>query len=256
MSRGRGRGWSRQCLPILVASLLLASAGTALAASESEVTSEQIVTLRGATSAQVEIDLDFGQIRVSGGSLAGAGMPILGGELLRAEFMDGSSHAAPTIDYEVADEVGHLVVSPSRSSSQVWPWEDQKTGCALYLNPSVPTDLNVSLAAGQATLALGGLSLTDLEVEVGAGDVALDFAGDWRSDLSATIALGAGDLKLRLPRDVGVKIDLEQGLGDVTTDGGSFEDNVFVSDGFAEASVQLDLAIELGAGDVEIDFVG
>lgn len=250
----RGTGWIKRYGPALVAGAILASAAPALAAAESEVRSEQIVTLGGATSAQVEIALDFGYLRLAGGSLAGAGHPMLGGELLRAEITAHTGSMSPTIDYEVNDEVGHLVIDQS-GSDHAWPWEDHSNGTSLYLNPSVPTDLHVEIAAGQTALALGGLSLTDLDVEMGAGELLLDFVGDWRTDLAATVKVGAGDLKLRVPRDVGLRITLDHGFGDVDVEDGSFEDGVYLSDGFADAPVTLDLQIELGAGDLDIDLV-
>lgn len=252
----RGTGWIKRYAPALVAGAILASAAPALAVGETEVTSEQIVTLGGATSAQVEISLDFGYLRLAGGSLAGAGHPMLGGELLRAEFTDGNGSISPEIDYEVIDEVGHLVLHRPAESAHAWPWEDHRNGASLYLNPSVPIDLQVEVAAGQTALALGGMSLTDLDVEMGAGELLLDFAGDWQTDLAATVKVGAGDLTLRVPRDVGLRVTLDQGFGDVNVDDGSFEDGIYLSDDFADAPVTLDLQIELGAGEVDIDLVG
>ena len=220
-----------------------------------EQTRVETVALGAARSARIEIALEAGQLHVTGGSLAGSGRPLAREDLVRGEFSAGTDTAPPAMRYEVRGEAGHLAIEQATGGGFTWPWEHHDARWAVALNPTVPTDLRVALGAGECELYLGGLTLTGLAVKVGAGETTLDFTGDWQDDLAATIESGAGELAVLVPRDLGVRIDVEQGAGTIEADGFTAVDGVYVNDAHGQSAVTLDLVIEQGAGDIRLELV-
>lgn len=228
---------------------IIAAAPTLGAVTADELVSNQTVLLEDATAATVELKLDAGDLWLAGGSMA-AGRIVGSSELLRADFVheDGQE---PDIDYEVAegDRTGHLVIS---SPSPSWSWSASEQEWRLFLNPTVPTGLAVELGTGNAELVVGGMLLSGLEIEAGAGKLTLDLTGDWRTSLAGTIAIGAGDVIIRAPRDTGVKIIVEQGFGTVRGDGFTVVNGAYVNEAYGATASGIELLIEQGAGYLEL----
>ena len=88
---------------------------------------------------------------------------------------------------------------------------DYRNEWGLRLNDEVPMDLSVNMGAGTSDLQLAGLSLTRLNVSLGAGKSTVDLTGDWARDLDVTIDTGAADITVRLPKDVGVRVEVDSG---------------------------------------------
>lgn len=63
--------------------------------------------------------------------------------------------------------------------------------------------------------SLGALSLRRLEVTNGAGSLTLDLRGDWQRDLDARIEGGVGEITVYLPEDRGVRVNVQQGIGEI-----------------------------------------
>lgn len=213
----------------------------------------ETVGLAGATSARVEVELGTGALRLGGGTLAGAGAPLGPDHLLRGEFV--GAEAAPALSYRIDSRTGRLRLVQPDGAGTAWRWGEPAERWDLYLNPTVPTDLRVAVGAGESRLALGGLSLTGLDVATGAGATTLDLAGDWRAGLSGRVHGGAGDLTLRLPRAVGVRVEVDQGDGTLETGGLLLQDGAYVTPAYGRSSVTIDLAVEHGAGNVTLELV-
>jgi hypothetical protein len=136
-------------------------------------------------------------------------------------------------------------------------------------------DLEVELGAGAGRLDIGSLSLKglritagagevevlltgqpeveDLEVQVGAGDVTVDLTGDWSGDLDAEIKGGVGRLTLRLPTDVGVRVDAEKGIGKVRARGMQRKGEAYVNDAYGRSDVTLRIDCAAGIGSIILE---
>ena len=119
----------------------------------------------------------------------------------------------------------------------------------------VPTDLEVNLGVGESELVLGKLDLERLDVKMGVGDATIDLSGASKS-LNADINAGVGELVLRVPRSVGVRVTGRQdGLGDYEADGMRIEGDAYVNDAYGTSPVTLDIALRRGVGDVTVEMV-
>jgi hypothetical protein len=145
-------------------------------------TESRLVELGEAESAQVQVSMGAGRLRIDDGSLA----------LLEGAFTYNIPEWRPEVTYTVDGGVGQLIIQqpsgieilPQRGVSQ-YDWN-------LRLNNRVPISMNIMLGAGEAQLYLGELRLSDLSVTTGAGNTIIDLSGDWRHDLNVDIREASG----------------------------------------------------------------
>jgi predicted membrane protein len=84
--------------------------------------------------------------------------------------------------------------------------------------------------------------------------VDVGLAGTWQADVTGTIESSAGNVTLRLPRDVGVVVNARTSFGDVLTSGlskGSLSDT-YVNGRYGKAAVTLRLNVRSSAGNVRL----
>lgn len=103
---------------------------------------------------------------------------------------------------------------------------------------------------------LGNARCERLTFAGGAGDVVLDFGGAWTSAamLRASVKIGFGAVTLRLPRDLGVTVELNRLLA--TFDGAGFvkQGPRYVSTNYERSTARLHLNIEAVIGDINIEW--
>ena len=85
-------------------------------------------------------------------------------------------------------------------------------------------EIDVGAASFEAS-NLGNANASLVHVQGGVGSVDLDFGGQWSQDMTVDADLAFGKLTLHVPRDVGVRVEVQkflasfdqQGLGSVAT---------------------------------------
>ena len=227
-------------------------------------TKSETVELGDAESVSVEIELGAGELAVSGGAA----------ELLEATFTYNVDELEPEATYSD----GKLIVNHADVKGGIGTFfdlDDYRNEWDLHLNEDVPMEMSVDLGAGRSDLALGSLALTRLDINAGAGDVDLDLAGsqsldrldlglgagrvtlnltgDWQDDLDATIQGGVGEITLRLPRDVGVRVEVDTGIGGVDASGLTKDGDTYTNDAYGESDVTLRIDISGGVGQINLD---
>jgi hypothetical protein len=72
-------------------------------------------------------------------------------------------------------------------------------------------DLEVAVGAASFTaLHLGNANADQIQVRSGMGSVDLDFSGTWQRDLTVVTRVGIGKTTLRIPDDVGVRLEVQR----------------------------------------------
>jgi len=205
-------------------------------------TESRTVELGSAKSVSVEINMGAGELEVSGGA----------DELLEADFTYNVAELKPEVSYSG----GKLIVQlpdVKVGIRSLWDLDDYRYEWDLRLNDDVPMEMNVDLGAGTVDLALGSLSLTKLSIDMGAGRVTADLTGDWQNDLDAQLQGGVGELTVRLPRDVGVRVEIDGGLGEVNAAGLAKNGDVYTNDAYGESEVTLRIDINAGVGRINLE---
>jgi hypothetical protein len=137
-----------------------------------------------------------------------------------------------------------------------------KTGASRavvrFSEPNAARCEQASIAAGAAEISLLGLGNSrcdDIQFEGGVGKVLLDFGGAWRSSSKVAVKMALGEITLRLPRKVGVRLHMDKFLSSFEPAGLVRRGSVFESPDYRQFSQHLDLDLTSTVGGVNVEWV-
>jgi hypothetical protein len=207
-------------------------------------TEAQSVKLDGAKDVSAVIEMGAGELIVRGGAT----------DLLEAKFTHRANRGVPIVEYNVSGEHGDLEVKePGNDHTNT---AGDKNRWELQFNSRVPMDLKVEMGAGEANLELRDVSLTGLSVEMGAGSSTVDLTGNWKRSAEVSLEGGVGNAKVMLPRDVGVRVTVEGGLGAVSAGQFTRDGSAYVNGEYGKSPITLEVKVEGGVGHVELELGG
>ncbi len=123
-------------------------------------------------------------------------------------------------------------------------------------NPADCDALTFEVGAAEFTASdLGNSNCRRMGFHGGVGEMTLDFSGAWRGSADASVKIGIGELKLVLPRDLGVAITLNRFLASFDRSGFTKRGGVYYSDNYATARVRLNLDVDAAFGGIEVNWV-
>lgn len=135
-----------------------------------------------------------------------------------------------------------------------------ETGAAdARLNFSEPNKtemrrLDVRLGAADFAIRnLGNARVSDIRVQGGVGKVDLDFGSRLESDVKIEANLALGKLSLRVPRDVGIRVELQRLIAGFDHPGLRKRGDAYYSDNWDDAKVRVRVRAETVLGAIEID---
>jgi hypothetical protein len=127
-----------------------------------------------------------------------------------------------------------------------------------FSKPNQRRCARAEFGAGAAELAVVGLGNSRCEsitFDGGMGKVTLDFGGAWTAGSRARIRMAVGDLTLRLPRQVGIRLTTDKFLSSLDPAGLVRQGNSYVSPGYAAAPQHLDIELSTTIGGVKVEWV-
>jgi hypothetical protein len=197
-----------------------------------------------AKSLSVDIDLGVGELNISPGSK----------NWLEGEFQYNHSKLKPVVSYKLNGTHGDLDLSQKRKRFNFGFNKENETKWGLQLNKEVPTELSVETGVSDSHLDLRGMNLEDLDVDTGVGDVTLDLSGERKESFNVKIDSGVGNTTIYIPKEIGVKIRADKGVGDIHVENLIVKtDHTYVNKVYEDgADVVMDIDVDLGVGDIEI----
>jgi len=205
------------------------------------ITESQSVEIKSATSARIQIEIMAGELTVEGG----------GGSLMDADFQYDVDEWKPLVQYSENGAQGELIVSQPQSvrvpvgGGSINTW-------TLLLKNDFPMDLSITTHVGNSDLDLSELDLTALKIETGAGTTNINLDGNWDHDVTASINGGFGELMVKLPDEMGVRIEMDTGAVNVHANGLIVADEGYVNKAYGTTPHTLTLKLTAGAGSVTL----
>lgn len=77
-------------------------------------------------------------------------------------------------------------------------------------------------------------------------------SGDYKNSFDAEIETGVGDTEIILPKNVGVKIKADQGVGSIAVYDLIHQGSYYVNDAYETSPTRMDINLDMGVGDVKI----
>ena len=227
---------------LLLAALLLASCVRSDDVRVGELRTEsKTVELGDAKSVDVNITIGAGDLKVTGGAE----------KLLEADFTYNVAKLKPEVEFTNGTlVVQHPDVRGYRSPQDI---KDFRNEWDLRLNNDVPMNLSLDMGAGTSSLQLSGLSLNGLNVTLGVGKSTVDLTGNWARDLDVTFDTGAANITVRLPKDVGVRIEVNSGPSTINISGLTKNGEVYTNAAYGVSDTTLHITIQAGIGQINLE---
>jgi hypothetical protein len=224
---------------VLTGAPLLAGCSPRLRVGELQSES-QTVELDNADAVRAEITMGAGDLQVTGGAQ----------ELLQAGFTYNVARLEPEVKYTG----GTLTVRQPNAEGlpALQGITDFRNEWDLRFNDEVPMDLRLDMGAGTSDLQLADLSLTGLDINLGASESTIDLSGDWARDLDVAIDAGAADITVRLPKEIGVRVEVEAGPTVVNAPGLTKDGNVYTNAAYGVSDVTLQIDLQAGIGAINL----
>ncbi len=228
---------------VLFAAVLLAGCGSQARVGALQ-TESQSVELEDAKSVRVQINLGAGNLQMTAGAE----------KLLEAGFTYNVALLEPEVEYTD----GTLVVRQPETEGMpvLRNITDFRNEWDVRLYDAVPMDLTVDVGSGVSDLQLAGLSLTGLDVTLGTGESTIDLSGDWARDLDITIDAGAAGVTVRLPRAVGVRVEVDRGPTVIDAPDLARDGDVYTNEAYGVSDVTLHIHVEAGIGWLNLELAG
>ncbi|MGI8314336.1 toast rack family protein [Halobacillus mangrovi] len=205
---------------------------------------KEVVERDKANSLSVDIELGVGQLNVSKGAE----------NWFEGEFNYDHTKLKPVVDYNFNGSQGDLHISQERKKFNFGFGKENHTRWDLLLNEDIPTELDVDTGVSDSELNLSGMRLEDLDINTGVGDVTIDLSGAWDESFNVSIDSGVGNTTIYIPKEVGVKLSADKGVGDINVKDLIVKgDHTYVNEAYEKgAEVVIEIDADLGVGDIEV----
>lgn len=107
-------------------------------------------------------------------------------------------------------------------------------------------------AASLNMIGIGNASPEHLRIQGGVGEIDLELTGDWSNSADIEVTAGVGSLTLRLPDDVGVRVEVEGGISGVQVSGLDRSGDAYVNDAYGEEELELNIQVTTGVGQITL----
>lgn len=158
----------------------------------------------------------------------------------------------PEFNYDLKGNTGNLSIDQP-STKKITNFTNYQNEWNVELSNNIPIDLNIDSGATGTELNLAGLQLASLTISTGVGKTLIDLSGDWKNSFDAKISNGVGDTEIIVPKNVGVKIKVDKGIGGTDISGLiSQGDGVYINEAYENAPVKIDIDLDFGVGGLEV----
>jgi hypothetical protein len=199
----------------------------------------QSIDRQGAHTVSANIEIPAGTLKLSGGSA----------KLLDADFLYRESEGKPRVDYNVNGDHGSLSISGEEKRLHLGTthstWD-------LRLAGDMPIDLNLQMGAGHSDLRLGDLDVRRADINIGAGEMQLDLTGARKNNLDVEVQGGVGSATIALPKDFGVKVHASGGIGAISADGLTKQDDDYINSAYGKTPATITVDIQGGVGAISL----
>lgn len=209
-----------------------------------EVSDDIIIEKDNAEKLAINLEIGYGIVDISSGA----------DDWVNGTIDYNYSSLEPDVTYKLNGEKGKVTIDQPKKSIKKIKRGKLKNDWDLALTNEIPIDLKVSTGAADTSLDLQGVKLQKLDIESGVGRTTVDLSGSWEESFDVNLEMGVGESTIILPREVGVEIKAEKGIGSTNMEGFiSKGEGVYVNDAFDHADVIITVDAEMGVG--EANFV-
>jgi len=225
-------------LTIFILSLLFSAACVRV----EEMKEKTVVTpLEQAERATLNLKIGAGELRIGGETMDG---------LMAGSFRYNVRRWEPEVNFYKSGTRANLRIE-QRKSSGITLGRTRNQWDLRFTN-KIPLELRLNLGAGEADIDLASLLVQDLKIDMGVGSLTLDLSGDRTLNLKGSIHGGVGSGTIYLPKQVGVRVRVDGGIGSIDAFGLAKSDHTYTNAAYGKTPVSIDLDISAGIGSINL----
>jgi len=161
----------------------------------------------------------------------------------------------PTVTYSASGEAADLRIDMAGGT---WTGSIGPRGPVwnISLNPAPTYSLDLESGACSADLDLSALRVASFDLSTGASDTRITF-GDPGRNATAELKYGVASATIRVPRSVGVRVDMSSALvgSNLRAQGFAKSDGTWTSSGYDTKTSHLDIGVSAGVGSFNIEWI-
>lgn len=182
----------------------------------------------------------------------------------------------PYMMYKEVDGMGYLTIKSKREKTEQLDNRSDENKWKLELNRNIKNDVSIELMAGVANINLEGAKITNfvfkmtageskinlkntsvpkIRLNMVAGETNINLSGKWLNDCDAQIKGGVGQINVKVPFGVGVKIHASGLLGEVNIPFFQKEGRVYTNDAWGKTKHSITLEISGAIGEINVEMV-
>jgi hypothetical protein len=152
--------------------------------------------------------------------------------------------------YSVQNGRGNVRLSTRSPSVFIPSFSNNHSGWNLDFSTETPLNLEVDMGVGQMDLDLSELRISSLDVNLGVGQTTVTLPV---RDIEGKIEGGVGQMIIEVPRDAGVRIEVDNGLTAVSIPSDfDHQKDTYTSSNYNDAEVHIVLDLRQGIGSLVV----
>lgn len=202
---------------------------------------KKVIELEGVKKANIKIGMGVGDLIIDKNT----------DKLMEGEFSYKNQKWKPEVNYKVNGDEGELKLNqPNTKEVNVkvgkndYKWD-------LMLNKHIPMNMDVELGVGRGNINLKEVNIKNLNIKTGVGDMVIDLTGNYKEDVNLTIDGGVGNTVVYLPKNIGVKVKAEKGIGEIKTNELKKENDFYINDSYKKTKNNINVDVTTGVGRIE-----
>ncbi|QGU93806.1 hypothetical protein GOM49_00485 [Clostridium bovifaecis] len=158
----------------------------------------------------------------------------------------------PEVDYNVQTEKGAININQPSSMSNNTKLGANDYRWDLSFNKDIPINMDINMGVGEAELNFQELNIKKLSVKSGVGEATIDFSGNYNGNVDVDIEGGIGETTIYLPKNIGVRVKPDKGIGSIKVYGLKEENNEYTNDSYGKTQNNIFVDIKVGIGDLKV----
>lgn len=199
-------------------------------------------------SLELVLQFGVGELRVTGGAE----------NSVDAAFDYNREGWKPEIKKEIDGKEGYLKIQqPSIKDGfnlvgDIFESGKTRNSWNIKVKDGMKLKLDMDGGVGDSRLDLTTVQLDGVSLDCGVGNVTADMSGNYEEKVDVIVNGGVGELTLYVSKDMGVKVDVDKGIGDLDIDGFIKYGDEYTNRAYDENKSYLNINVDMGVGSIHI----
>jgi len=169
-----------------------------------------------------------------------------------------SRYIAPNLTSEVSEDRLNIDFKSATFSGLTFFYNDRSEYDLVLGQKDLLTDLDINLGAGSGTVYFDEIITGEILSKVGAGKLVLRLGERSIPSEKIVIDVGAGEVTLELPEEVGYTLDYDLGIGTITGNGREIatfigSEKRYESENYETSELKVKIVAKVGVGTLNIN---